>query len=859
MVSLYRIPPMLLLALVLFLWSCKSNSPNSDAVQIADPLETYRIGSVDEEPDDLMAYQASPTRKWDLLHTQLEVGFNWEDQTMSGVARLDLTPVFYAMDTIWLDARGFEINSIKILSSDAHIPPRFAYDSIRIELYLPEKYLRGDTLQLEINYLAQPATLEERGLEEGAGQGLYFINHDGSDSDKPQQIWTQGETQANSCWFPTIDRPNERCTQEMFITVEDRFKTLSNGVLMDSEALDKGMRRDHWVMRQPHAPYLFMMAIGEFAVVKDEWRGREVSYYVEPEYEKYARLVFGKTPAMLEYFSNLLGVEYAWDKYAQVVVRDFVSGAMENTSATIHMGGLQHDDREHLDESYEEYVSHELFHQWFGDLVTCESWANLTMNEAFATYGEFLWIEHDQDAAAAASHFLSDRRGYLREAKYAPHPLIHFRHEDREDMFDGHSYAKGGQVLHMLRNLVGDEAFFASLRYYLKRHAFTDVESHELRLAFEDVTGRDLNWFFDQWFFSTGHPQLSVTHKEGDGGYQLFIEQTQETPFLEVFQFPLKIHARCAGELVVREVWIQSRDTVVDLNLPESPEYVVVNADGVLLTEIEEKGKEYDAWTAQALHESDFFPQLAAVEGLKEHLDQIETWTTFQQMLPKVSPGIAVGILGRTRSSPEPGAAELGRAVVPLLASSDAHLRAEALAYFIFFDAEKRATWNWTQDEWNGLASMAKKCIDDKSYRVERNGIRVYYRLENEEGLKIALERLQTCADVQKGAYCEILARANHESAIPKALDLIHSGEWSMVNGGLTALSILVYENDSQAGLDAMKNEAINQEEWWMRSRIARIMGRFDRTDDLTQFFQERAEQEEHPRVKSVWEGLVKK
>lgn len=859
MVSLTRILPTLFIAAMLVFSSCRTTKPNPESVKKADPLDAYMKDFYGDQPADELPYNPSSTRKWDLIHTQLEVNFDWKQQALNGIAKLDLTPIFYAMDTVWLDARGFEIASVKILSSDAHIPPRFVYDSTVIELYLPETHRQGDTLKLEIRYTAYPAKLEDLGLEEDNGHGLYFINHDGSEPDTPQQIWTQGETQANSCWFPTIDRPNERCTQEMFITVQDRFKTLSNGVMVDSRSDNKGMRTDHWVMRQPHAPYLFMMAIGEFAVVKDEWRGKEVSYYVEPEYEQYARMIFGKTPAMIEFFSNRLGVDYPWDKYSQVVVREFISGAMENTSATIHMGGLQHDDRAHLDESLESYVSHELFHQWFGDLVTCESWANLTLNEAFATYGEFLWIEHDQDANAAANHLLNDRSGYLREAKYAPHPLIHFRHETREDMFDGHTYAKGGQILHMLRNLVGDEAFFASLKYYLNRHAFTDVESHELRLAFEETTGRDLNWFFDQWFFNSGHPQMTVTHQSSDGNYSLEIKQTQKDPFLSVFKFPLQINAWCSGKMVSQKHWINSRDTTINLDLPGMPEFVAINSDGVLLSEIEEEGKTFAHWKAQAIHGQSFHTQFAAIGALEKFQDQAETWETYQKAVPNVHPNLAMRIMGQTRSSAEAGAADLGRAIKPLLSSPNAKLRAEALAYFINFDAEKRAAWNWTEAEWNSLAELAKECINDKSYRVERNGIRFFYRLKNAEGLDIALKNLKTCADVQKGAYCEVLARANHESAIASAKALIDSGKWSMVNGGLTALNILVKNHDSKEAIEAFKAEAVNQKEWWMRSRIARIMGRFDRTDDLAAFFKERAEKEEHPRVKPIWEGLVKK
>ena len=183
-------------------------------------------------------------------------------------------------------------------------------------------------------------------------------------------------------------------TQEIKITVGSRYVTLSNGLLLSSKPNGDGTRTDYWKQTLPHAPYLAMMAIGEFAVVKDKWKGIDVDYYVEPAYEPHAKAIFGETPAMLDYYSDVLKLPYAWEKYSQVVVRDYVSGDMENTTATIHGEFLHRTDRELLDGDNERIIAHELFHHWFGDLVTCESWSNLPLNESFATYGEYMWLEH---------------------------------------------------------------------------------------------------------------------------------------------------------------------------------------------------------------------------------------------------------------------------------------------------------------------------------------------------------------------------------------------------------------------------------------------------------------------------------
>ncbi|HLG33751.1 MAG TPA: M1 family metallopeptidase, partial [Bacteroidia bacterium] len=414
-------------------------------------------------------------------------------------------------------------------------------------------------------------------------KGLYFINPEGTDPDKPRQIWTQGETQSSSAWFPTIDSPNQRMTQEIYINIDSSYKTLSNGLLVYSVNNHDGTRTDYWKQSLPAAPYLTMMAVGKYSVVKDKWRNIEVNYYVEPEYEKYAKMIFGNTPEMMEFFSKTIGVDYPWEKLSQVVVRDFVSGAMENTSSILHGEFLQQDDREYLDETYEDVISHELFHQWFGDLVTCESWSNIPLNESFATYGEYLWNEHKYGREAADKGLQNDLGAYLREAQRKQVNLIRFEYDEREDMFDRHSYQKGGCVLHMLRKYVGDEAFFASLKLYLNENRFTSVEIHNLRLAFEKVTGEDLNWFFNQWFLSKGHPDLEINYEYSDSLKQqkVVIEQKQVTSS-HLFRIPLDIDFYVNGKAERHRVVVEEAKQEFKFSVAAKPDLINVDAEKML-------------------------------------------------------------------------------------------------------------------------------------------------------------------------------------------------------------------------------------------------------------------------------------
>ncbi|MEM8524952.1 MAG: M1 family aminopeptidase [Bacteroidota bacterium] len=556
-------------------------------VVTAPPMteEEKMLGEIAETDYELPVFNPSAKRVFDLLHTKLDVRFNWAEEQVIGKATLTLKPYFYPSSELVLDAKGFQFNSVREKGKKADL--KYTYDEKQIIIDLGREMTRDDRIDIEIDYVATPRA-EGGSAAITSDKGLFFINPRG-DEDKPQQIWTQGETEHNSHWFPTIDKPNERTTQEMYITVEDRFRTLSNGLLVSSEKNEDGTRTDYWNMDQPHAPYLFMIAVGEFAVVQDRWNEMLLEYYVEPEYRELAKKIFPYTPEMLSFFSDMLGVKYPWQKYSQVVVRDYVSGAMENTTAVI-FGEFMQGDEDFLKDNLtnEKIVAHEMFHHWFGDYVTCESWANLTMNEGFANYSEYLWLEEKHGRDEADYHWLQELRGYLAQENI--HPLIHFGYGDKEEMFDQHSYNKGGLVLHMLRNYVGDDAFFAALNLYLTRNAYTEVEADELRLAFEDITGEDLIWFFDQWYHKQGHPQLNVTYEydEIGGNAVVMVEQTQDPSEMPgIFQMPITIDIYPAsGKPMRKEVFLNQRTQNFEFKVEGEPKLVNFNADRTLLAEI---------------------------------------------------------------------------------------------------------------------------------------------------------------------------------------------------------------------------------------------------------------------------------
>src|SRR6478752_4833181 len=477
-------------------------------------------------------YRETATKINDLVHTKLDVKPDFSKSYLYGKAWITLKPHFYPTDSLNLDAKGMEFKTVALVSGAKQIPLKYEYDDLNLRIKLDKTYKANENYTIYIDYTAKPDEYQEKfGTDDFLGiKGMYFINPKGEEKDKPTQIWTQGETESNSAWFPTIDKTSQKTTEELTVTVDNKYVTLSNGKLMSQKKNTDGTRTDYWKMDLPHSPYLFFLGVGDYAVVKDSWRGKEVNYYVEPEYGSVAKKIFGNTPEMIEFFSKITGVPFPWVKYSQITGRDYVAGAMENTTATIHQESVQQDARELVDgNNWEGTIAHELFHQWFGDYVTAESWSNLTLNESFADFSETLWEEYKYGKDAGDAHGYTSMLGYL-QSQSENKNLVRYYYSDKEAMFDAVSYNKGGRILHMLRNFVGDSAFFKSLNLYLNTNKFKSAEAHNLRLAFEEVTGKDLNWFFNQWYYGSGHPILNISYDYDEAAKQVkvTIKQTQD-------------------------------------------------------------------------------------------------------------------------------------------------------------------------------------------------------------------------------------------------------------------------------------------------------------------------------------------
>ena len=533
-----------------------------------------------QTPDN---YKSEREKIFDLVHTKLKVDFNFSDKTMNGEAWVTLKPHYYDANKVVLDANTMIISEVKLNEKNLN----FTYNDFDLEIVLPKTYTKNQEFTLYIKYLSQPEKVKDRGSKAITdAKGLYFINTDGFDKNKTAQIWTQGETQANSAWFPTIDAPNQKMTQEIEITVPNKYATLSNGALINQ--IKKGKNRtDHWKLDKKHAPYLAFIGVGEFEIIKDNYKNISVDYYVEKEYAPYAKEIFGLTPEMIGFFETKLGVEFPWNKYSQIVVRDYVSGAMENTTAVVHGEQAYQKPGQLIDNNIQENtIAHEIFHHWFGNLVTSESWSNLALNESFANYSEYLWREYKYGKVNAEMHLFDQVEAYKNAQDAKNKSLVRFTYDDREDLFDLVSYNKGGAILHMLRKVVGDKAFFEGLKQYLTKYQYQSAEVHQLRLVFEELTGKDLNWFFNQWFYGAGHPDIQVSYDYNT------LRKTVTVNLFQLqagyFQFPISIDVFEGSKKTRHTVFVDAKDASFTFPYNRQPNLIQINSDNNLICDLNE-------------------------------------------------------------------------------------------------------------------------------------------------------------------------------------------------------------------------------------------------------------------------------
>ncbi len=438
----------------------------------------------------------APDRPADVQHVDLRLTLDLEAGRVRGTVATTFRALFDDLRLVRLSASELEVERVALVNGPAL---RATQDGRSLTIALDRAYQHGETFTIAIDYAARPRT------------GMHFVRPGPDDPTRPMQVWTQGQPETNHFWFPCHDSPNDRATTSLTVTVPAPYFALSNGRLEKvEEDSGAGTRTYFWRHDVPHPAYLVTLVVGEFAELQDTWDGLPVQYYVRPDRAQDARLMMGKTPDMLAFYSERFGVRYPYEKYAQVVCEVY-TGAMEHTSATTHSFSLLPDARAALDATApKRVVAHELVHQWFGDLLTCRDWSHLWLNESFATYFEAAYTQYDDGEDAFRYELRENLHEYL-EQPYKRPIVHHVYNSDGWELFDAHAYEKGSLVLHLLRFVLGEQGFWRAIQHYLRTNQGREVITADLERAIEEATGRSMGQFFEQWVYRAGHPEFEVS------------------------------------------------------------------------------------------------------------------------------------------------------------------------------------------------------------------------------------------------------------------------------------------------------------------------------------------------------------
>lgn len=715
-------------------------------------------------------------RPFAIEHLALDLALDFAKKSIRGAASLTLRRIDPEARRIDLDATAFTIDAVTIDGKDA----RYTYDGRRMSVEVPATLAKG---VLAIAYSATPR------------KGLYFLEPDEHVTTRPRQAWTQCQEEDARHIFPCHDKPHVKMTTETRVRVPKGFSVLSNGELAGRETADDGAETFHWKMNDPHPSYLVTIVAGEFAVFGDKAtvEGKEVplTYLVPKGREADGRRTFGRTPEMVTYFSKLTGVPYPWNKYAQVVVSDFIFGGMENTTATTMYEHILLDERAALDVSSDDLIAHELAHQWFGDFVTCRDWSEGWLNEGFATFMEHVWREKHLGRDEYDYGVKNDLASYLGEAhgRYR-RPVVCQDYDAPLDLFDRHLYEKGGLALHVLRTELGDTLFWKGVSQYLQRHARGIVETRDLMRSLEEVSGRSLGRRIEELIFKPGHPEVEVELTWEDGVLGCALKQTQSTQdgVPGTFEVPLVLAIVEDGEGSKErreKVKLAARSDMVAIPCKERPRFVVVDPDmrivgdvtvkappDMLRRQLAEGSTARARWlAAQALAKSD---DPVTIQALARRLeDEKEFWGVRSE---------SADALGRIR------ARECFEALTKALAIKHPKVRravVDAIGRF-------RTT--------AAVEALKPKALRDESYLVEAEAARALGKTRQPAAFEVLLDVMDrpSWAEVIAAAAIDGLAALRDDRALPHLYARTRYGHPSRVRRA-AALAIPKLATDRRA------------------------------------------------------------
>jgi len=551
----------------------------------------------------LVVFQISATDAWrehdyDVQHYKIEVEFDHYLGKVIGQTTITLKPKKNNFKYFEVDA--FKFKDVEVTTTTGTILESVVSDTTII-IILEKEYQRGEELSVVIKYTALPE------------KGLYFFSPDKGHPETPKQIWSQGEGMDNHHWFPCYDYPNDRATFEVIATVDAGLTAISNGKLISTEKVGN-KTKFHYSFDKTSVSYLVSLVVGEYQKFEQFYKNIPVEYFVYPNHSKEDALrSFGRTPQMIDFFSNYTGYDYPYSKYTQAIVTNFMYSGMENISFTTLTDRTMHCEQAHLDHSSDGLVAHELAHQWWGDLVTCREWSDIWLNEGFATYFTELFFEHYYGDDEFSYSMFDKMRGVINRENHKPQFLSK----------GNDAYSKGASVLHMLRNYIGDESFQDAINLYAHRFAFANAETHDLRKAMEDASGINLFTFFDQWWLNGNIPTLSVETDYDKSNKQLsiLVKQQQDSATVRpVYDLKLYVGLEVDDVYSEHQIHITKREQKFSIDMESAPGMVIFDAGQNLLKNCT-ISKSVDDWKYQAQKAYRVVDRIHALKMLGDFVD----------------------------------------------------------------------------------------------------------------------------------------------------------------------------------------------------------------------------------------------
>lgn len=512
------------------------------------------------------------SRDFDAIHYKISLDVDLEKKSLTGENQITMSPLNNGLDKCILDAKTLVVNSV--VDNNGKVLP-FEQKEDKLFISFARSYLHTDTLQFTISY-----ELDEPVL------GLRFFDETPTN---PRMVSSDCFPNKSRQWIPLYDYPHDKVTTDMIITVDKEYKVLANGRLVGTtENASAGTITYHWSQEQPHSTYLFSLSIGDFEVIEDSLGSLPVNYWVYHYHAEDARNSFRKTPQMISFFNKLYNYEYPWAKYDQVI-SPYMGGGAEATTATLLGEGAVTDKNAEQDFSYEKVIAHEIAHHWWGDLITTRSWEHTWMNESFGTYSDYLYTRNEYGEDAGAFDLLGKKNQYLNEARTRYiRPIVFNRYNNPGDNFDSHTYPKGANVLHLLRYILGDDTFFRVLSTFLHEHEFQPVDTYDFMKTVKEVSGKNMDWFFEQFVFSPGHAVFEIDKSWDESRKTLVvnIQQKQDSlPRVPIYTLPVNLGFYFEGNKIVEEVWLNKKNETFEFVFETEPLMVRFDEGNYLLKE----------------------------------------------------------------------------------------------------------------------------------------------------------------------------------------------------------------------------------------------------------------------------------